>query len=83
MTTPAKTLLECLAIELGTHMINSQIANLEIEELTRNKTESDILIDGLKNRIINLEIDIKALRSEVIAFREIVISEPTKKIKSK
>ena len=36
MTTPNKTLLECLAIELGTHMINYQIASLEIEELTKH-----------------------------------------------
>ena len=70
MTAKTNTLLERLAIELGTHMINVQIANLESEDFARLKVDSDLLIDGMKNRIINLEVDIKALRAEIIAFRD-------------
>ena len=51
-------------------MINNQIASLEIEELTRNKVNSDDLIDALKVRILNLEADQKTLRCEVIAARD-------------
>ena len=64
------TLLERLAIELGTHMINIQIANLESEDFARMKIDSDAIIEGMKNRIITLEVDIKSLRAEVIAFRD-------------
>ena len=85
MTTPNKTLLECLAIELGTHMINYQIASLEIEELTKNKVDSNDLIDALKVRILNLEADKKELRCEVIASRDklILIEENKKTVVSK
>ena len=78
MTAQTNTLLERLAIELGTHMINIQIANLESEDFARMKIDSDAIIEGMKNRIINLEVDIKALRAEVIAFRDKEISQTKK-----
>lgn len=70
MTLPTTTLLERIASELGTHMINVQIANLECESLVKNKQESDSIIEGMKSRILTLESDIKILRREIVDFRE-------------
>lgn len=79
MTQPNTTLLERIASELGTHMINVQIANLEAEGLVKMKQESDLIIEGMKNRILTLESDIKTLRSEIVEFREKEVTLEKKK----
>jgi hypothetical protein len=63
-------LLERVASELGTHMINNQILTLENEELQRKSKSDEAIIDGMKIRILALESDTKALRAQVVAYRE-------------
>ena len=64
------SLMRALASELGTYMINIQIADLEATEHLATISRSEAIIAGMKDRILSLEADIKTLREEVVTFRK-------------
>ena len=63
-------LMKALASELGVLMINVQIADIENNQHLATIKKDGLIIDGMRERILSLESDVKALREEVIAFRK-------------
>ena len=70
MTENNNVLMKALASELGVLMINAQISDIENTQHLATIQKDGLIINGMRERILSLESDVKALREEVIAFRK-------------